>query len=45
MIPRRGGRKLLQHDRNAPVVSTLERPRPREDDGKTPVSDAPPPTK
>jgi hypothetical protein len=37
----RGGSKLLIHDRGSIQASTLERPRPREDDGRTPVTDAP----
>jgi len=39
----RGGRKLLLHDRGSAQPSTLERPPRREDDdGKTPITDAPP---
>jgi hypothetical protein len=38
----RGGRKLLLHDRDAAVPSTLERPAPRNDDDERRVTDAPP---
>jgi hypothetical protein len=42
----RGGRKLLLHDRGSAVASTLERPPRRDDDdGRTPITDAPPPPK
>jgi hypothetical protein len=36
------GRKLLLHDRGAAQPSTLQRPKPREEDDRTPVTDAPP---
>ena len=38
----RAGRKLLLHDRGSAQPLTLERPPPRKDDERTPITDAPP---